>query len=333
MKSNNLIYKATAIAPANIAFIKFWGKKDSQLNIPFNDSISMNLNRCQTKTYVKFNSELKDDVVIVNKKRIEGTEKNRVVAILDKVRKMSGLRMFAEVVSENDFPSNAGIASSASAFSALALAASVASGLGLSKKDLSILARLGSGSACRSIYDGFSYWKKGRDSKSSFAVQFAKPDFWDVADIVAVVDTGRKKTSSTEGHNQALTSPYFKTRLNELKIRTPLLKKALLDRNFQKFGELVEEEAVSLHVCAMTSKPPIFYWNRGTMEVIETVFGLRSEGILAYFTIDAGPNVHVICRNKNIKRVEKNLKKLKSVLFTITNKPGLGARLEKNDNN
>lgn len=287
-------YKATAISPANIAFIKYWGKKDSAINLPFNNSISMNLSDCLTTTQVKFNSAFKKDKIIINGKEVKDEKKDRVVSILELVRQKAGKKLFAKVVSKNNFPSDAGIASSASAFSALALAASKAIGLNLSQRELSILSRLGSGSACRSVIDGFAEWRKGRDSKSSYAFQLAGPEYWGLIDIVVVVNKGEKKASSTEGHEATLTSPYFKTRLIELKKRIPELGKAFLKRDIKEFGRLLEEEAVSLHVAAMTSKPPIFYWNKATFEVIDAIFKMREKGLDAYFTMDAGPNVHIL---------------------------------------
>jgi diphosphomevalonate decarboxylase len=319
--------KATAKSPANIAFIKFWGKRDPALNLPFNNSISMNLSECFTTTGVEFGSCFREDRVIINGKNIDDKKKDRVVKILDKVRSMSGKKLSAQVISVNNFPSDAGIASSASAFSALALASSKAIGLNLSLKSLSILARLGSGSACRSVIDGFAEWRKGTNNTNSYAVKLATPDYWQLVDIIAVVDKGEKKTSSTEGHEAATSSPYFKTRQLELKKRTPALKKAFLNRDIKEFGTLLEEEAVSLHVAAMTSKPPIFYWNKATFEVMETIFKIRERGLDAYFTMDAGPNVHILCLEKDAPKVERIIKKLPSVLFTIANRAAKGTEL------
>jgi len=319
--------KATAISPANIAFIKYWGKKDSKLNIPFNDSLSMNLSECATTSMVMFDENLKDDSVEVNGKIMDGGKKQRVVDILNVVRKMAVVKMRARVKSENNFPTAAGIASSASAFSALALAASYAAGLKLSNKEISIIARLGSGSACRSVVDGFGYWKRGKDNRTSYAVSLAPIEYWQLRDIVAVVSKESKKASSTEGHEATTTSPYFKTRLAILPKRIRLIKKAFLVRDFSTFGQLLEEEAVDLHVMAMTSKPPIFYWNKGTVEVMRSLRAWREEGLEAYYTIDAGANVHVICLTKDEMEVNKRLKKLPSVEFTIVNRPARGTRL------
>ncbi|HUS60446.1 MAG TPA: diphosphomevalonate decarboxylase [Nevskiaceae bacterium] len=321
------LYKATAKSPANIAFIKYWGKKDPQINLPFNNSISMNLSHCFTVTTVEFVKRFRKDRVFINDKEVFAGKKDRVVNILNIVRKMAKIDWKARVVSQNNFPADAGIASSASGFSALALAASKAAGLDLTLKELSILARFGSGSACRSVIDGFAEWKKGKDSQTSFAVQLAPLEFWNLIDIVVVMAKEKKKISTTEGHAAALTSPHYKTRLKELKARIKNLRETFLKKQFKKFGELIEEETISLHIIAMTSNPPIFYWDKGTMVVINELYNWREEGFLAYFTIDAGPNVHVICRQKDERKVNQRLKELPEVLFTIVNHPAKGSRL------
>jgi diphosphomevalonate decarboxylase len=321
--------KVTAISPANIAFIKYWGKAVPDLNIPFNDSISMNLDNCFTKTTTQFDPKLKEDVVIIGGIKAFGAKKERVVKILELVRGLSGIKAFARVESINNFPSDAGIASSASGFSALALSASRAAGLNLDKKALSRLARIGSGSACRSIPDGFTYWMRGGSDETSYAKMIAPPDFWDIRDVIAVTSSGAKKVGSTEGHEFARSSPYFEQRLKDIDKRVRDLKKALLSKDFEAFGRIVEEEAVDLHVIAMTSKPPIFYWNAGTMQVIEKVFDLREKGILCYFTMDAGPNVHVLCLGKDEAKVGGAIRRLPLVKLTIANKAGKGARIVK----
>ena len=322
--------KKTATSPANIAFIKYWGKKNSKLNLPYNGSISMNLDNCLTTTTVHFIENLKEDEIVVDCRRVEGEAKQRVVNILDIVRDWSGIVSKAKVSSINNFPSDAGIASSASAFSALALSASLAAGLELSNKKLSILARLGSGSACRSVVDGFAEWKKGKTSESSYAIQIAKPSFWDLRDIVVVTSSSKKEKSSTEGHSLASTSPYFTKRQQLISKRLSGLKKALLSKNIDEFGKLLEKEALDLHVIAMTSEPPIFYLNSSTFDVIEVLRGLREKGIKGFFTMDAGPNVHIICRQKDVDEINRTVKRINGVKSTIVNKPGNGVRVSNN---
>lgn len=316
--------KVRVKSPSNIAFIKFWGKKDSSLNIPFNSSISMNLSGCYTVTSVEFDEKLREDLIKIDGKIVEGEKKDRVVRFLDIVRKKAGKKIFARVDSKNNFPSDAGIASSASAFSALSLAASKAIGLSLSEKELSILARRGSGSASRSVNDGFSEWVAGTSDKTSYSKSIAKPTFWDLRDLVTVVSNKAKKSSSTEGHSVATTSPFFATRQKNIKSRIKNLKRFLLSKNFEKFGQLLEEEAIELHVMAMTSKPAIYYWNEGTVEVMSTIRALREEGTLCYYTMDAGPNVHVICLGKDEKKIMSRLKRLKSVIKIIPNEASRG---------
>lgn len=319
--------KSTAISCANIAFIKYWGKKDSRLNLPFNNSISMNLSNCLTTTTVEFKSRFRGDKTYINGKKVGEDKLERVLRVVDIVRKKSNIALPVRVASENNFPTSAGIASSSSAFSALALAASRAAGMKLSRRQLSILARLGSGSACRSIPDGYSEWHKGKSDNSSFAVQIEPPDHWDLRDIVVVVEERSKKASSTEGHSLASTSPFFKSRLRNLDKRIVALRKALIEKSFVTFGKLIEEEAIELHVIAMTSKKPIFYWNKGTIEVLSKIREWRDRGFLSFFTMDAGSNVHVICRAKDAAKVNAKLISLPEVLYTIINKPGRGACL------
>ena len=287
----------------------------------------MNLSDCLTTTTVEFRDGLTSDEVFIDGLRIEGAGWDRVRFVLDEVRRMAKIDLFATVTSKNNFPSDAGIASSASGFSALALAASRAAGIKASQKGLSILARLGSGSACRSIPDGFTLWKRGRSDGSSYAIQIAKPAFWDLRDIVVVVSKEKKKAGSTEGHAAAISSPYFKARLTRLPVRIKKLKQALLKRDFEIFGRILEEEAIDLHVIAMTSKPPIFYWNKGTMEVMRAVHKIRERGIGCYFTMDAGPNVHVLCLGKDELKIKRILGRLQDILFLIFNKAGRGARI------
>ena len=322
--------KKTAVSPANIAFIKFWGKKNPRLNLPYNNSLSMNLSNCLTTTTVEFIPNLKTDEVVIDCKKSEGEVKERVISVINIVRKWANINSRVKVSSINNFPSDVGIASSASAFSALALSASAAAGLKLSPKELSILARMGSGSACRSVVDGFAEWKKGIKPLNSFAVQIARPSFWDLRDIVVITSAGKKKTSSTEGHRAALTSPYYLERQKNLPQRIRKLKKAFLSKDLETFGALLEEEAIDLHVIATTSNPAVFYLNSGTFEVMETLRELREKGVRGYYTMDAGPNVHVICRQKDVEQINRTLKRLQSVKSTIVNKPSIGTRFSTN---
>lgn len=319
--------KATAIAPANIAFIKYWGKKDEKLRIPANDSISMNLSSAFTTTTVEFSSSYYLDEIYYGDNKMEVQELQRVIDHLDRIRKLANVQTKAKIVTQNSFPKAAGIASSASGFAALTLAAVDALGLKLSEKELSILARIGSGSACRSIHDGFVEWRAGNASNDSYAYSLYNEKYWDLRDIIVVVSEDKKKITSTKGHENAGSSIFFETRMKNLPQRIVKLKEALQNKAINEFGELVEEEAIELHTIMMTQKPALFYWNSATLEIINRVRQWRIEGLIVYFTIDAGPNVHLICEKKEEKRVLENIKELNFVKDVIINSPSVGARL------
>lgn len=197
----------TAVAHPNIAFIKYWGNRDAALRIPLNGSISMNLAGLETRTSVRFDESLSSDQFALNGQIQAGKPLHRVSVFLDGIRRLANLRLFAVVESENNFPLGAGIASSASAFAALALAGSQAAGLNLPEKDLSRLARLGSGSAARSVPSGYVEWQAGQSDADSFAFSIAGPDHWKLVDLIAIVDPLEKVTGSSEGHDLAATSP------------------------------------------------------------------------------------------------------------------------------
>ncbi|MBI3380200.1 diphosphomevalonate decarboxylase [Candidatus Gottesmanbacteria bacterium] len=319
--------KATAVAPSNIAFIKYWGKKDKNLRLPANTSISMNLSNAFTTTTVEFSADNKKDEIYFGEKRMDRKSSIRVISHLDRIRRIAKKNLFAKVVTQNSFPQSTGIASSASGFAALTLAAVGAMDLKCSEKDLSILARLGSGSACRSIPCGFVEWKVSKTSENSYSFSLYDEKHWDLKDIIAVVSTEEKKTSSTLGHENAKSSPLFSKRLEHLPARIVKLKEALKEKNIKKLGELIEKEAIELHMIMMTQDPPLFYWDGSTMEIVKLVRLWRNDGLLVYFTLDAGPNVHLICESKEENKVLEKLKKLSYIKNVIINSPSSGARL------
>jgi diphosphomevalonate decarboxylase len=319
--------KATAVACANIAFIKYWGKRDAALNLPANSSLSMNLETLTTVTTVEFSPGYDDDVIILDGRELQGESRRRIVAHLDRVRDMAGLQARARVISENSFPTGAGLASSASGFAALSLAASKAAGLELSERELSILARFGSGSACRSIPGGFTEWTAGTTSEDSFARQIASAEHWDLRDVIAIVSTSHKQVGSTEGHALAPTSHLHQARVASVPDRLAQAKAALLGKDFANLGRLIEEDAVSMHAVMMTSRPPIYYWLPTSMELIHEVQNWRAEVLEVYFTFDAGPNVHLICQAADQAEVKRRLEDIEGVLEVIVSGPGPGARV------
>lgn len=317
----------TAIASPNIAFIKYWGNRDDALRLPANGSISMNLDGLFTRTRVAFDSTLPQDQLTLHGQPQAGPTLERVSRFLERVRELAGLSWFARVESENNFPTGAGIASSASAFAALALAASRAAGLELSEAALSRLARRGSGSACRSIPGGFVEWQAGEDDESSYAFSIAPPEGWNLVDCIAILSQEHKATGSTAGHALARTSPLQAARVQDAPRRLDLCRRAILERDFDAFAAIVELDSNLMHAVMQTSAPPLLYWQPATLAVMQTVVEWRQAGLPACYTLDAGPNVHVLCPAEAASQVEAGLRLIPGVQAVLIAKPGGPARL------
>lgn len=318
-------HTATALAHPNIAFIKYWGNRDDTLRLPLNGSISMNLDGLFTRTTVSFSPSARTDSLLLNNRPVTGPGLDRVSHILDIVRGMADLPHRAEVVSENNFPAGAGIASSAAAFAALALSASKAAGLDLSEAQLSVLARRGSGSASRSIPAGFVEWKAGTNDEDSYAVSIAPPEHWALTDCVAVVNAGHKKTGSTEGHALAGTSPLQAARVDDAPRRLEICRQAILQRDFTAFAEIIELDSDMMHAVMMTSRPPLMYWQVATLGIFHAVREWRAAGLPCAYTVDAGANVHVLCPREQAGAVEKRLRDLPGVRDVLVAQVGSAA--------
>lgn len=318
--------KATAIAPSNIAFTKYWGRKDEVLRLPMNGSISMCLSNLLTTTTVVFSKDYKKDIVIINGESEEG-ESARVVKHLDRVRKLLGILENAKVVSNNNFPTGTGLSSSSSGFAALTLAATSAADLKLSEKELSILARQGSGSACRSIPPGIVEWLDGDTSETSYAKTIFPADYFEIADVVAVVSESRKAISTSKAHENASSSPFQNERVKGMAEKNKLLKELIKNKDFTRFGKLIESEALELHAIYITQNPPIIYLMPNTILFIKLVQKWRDEGLECYFTINTGQDVHILVEKKNVNTLKKKLKKVPEVRDIIVNYPSEGTRL------
>lgn len=303
---------ASALAHPNIAFIKYWGNRDDALRLPANGSLSMNLAGLETRTTVTWDESgaAGSDTLTLNGSPVSGPGLRRVSAFLDLVRQMAGFDLRAAVASRNNFPSGAGIASSASAFAALALAATKAAGLNLAEAELSRLARRGSGSACRSVPGGFVEWLPGSGDVDSYAVSLAPPEHWLLVDVIAVLSSAHKPTGSTEGHTLAGTSPLQAARVADAPRRLAICREAILKRDFAAFAEIVEHDSTLMHAVMMTSTPPLFYWMPATLAVLAAVRAARARGLAACASVDAGPNVHVICEKA---AAEETLRLVRSI--------------------
>lgn len=316
--------KSTAIAPASIGLIKYWGRKDEELRLPENGSIAINLDNLLTTTTVEFGDFPADNITIDGEKD-EGDNK-RVIAHLDRIRTLANIHQKAKVVSKNSFPSKTGLSSSSSGLGALTVAGCAAAGLHLSAKDLSILARQASGSACRSIPDGFVQWLDGDTSDTSYATTIFPPDHWAIADVVAVVSTSKKEVSTSKGHATTQANPFMAVRIGRMKEKNERMKKIIADKNFAAFGALIEEESLELHAMMFTSD--LFYLQPGTVEIMRLCkYKWRAEGLGVYFSINTGQDIHLFCEEKNIDALLEKLRDVPFVRQTIINRPGKGAHL------
>jgi len=322
--------KATALANANIALVKYWGKRNKELILPYNSSISMTCDGLFTTTTVEFSDKYSEDTVIINDEELQKDEKD-ILGHLERIRKMAGIKKEAKVVSESNFPIAAGLASSASGLAALTLAAVKATGLDLNQRELSILTRQGSGSACRSLFGGFVGWLKGEkeDGTDSYAEQIVDKNYWpEFRMIVTILTEEKKKIGSRAGMAQTVeTCPYYQGWLDTIEEDLKIVRKGILEKDFAKIGLRAEYNCLKMHALMMTTKPQIIYWRPATIEIIQNVINWREEGLECYFTIDAGPNVKVLCLEKDEKEINKLLLGLEGVIKTIIAKPGDDAKI------
>lgn len=317
--------KATARANSNIAFIKYWGNTDEELRLPANASLSMNLDGLHTETAFTWLPEERHDTLTINGGIADDRALRRVSQFLDSLRHRLGIRYGARIVSHNNFPMGAGIASSAASFAALAVPATTAAGARLTERELSCLARLGSGSASRSVPSGFVEWRTGETHDESYAFSVAPREHWGLIDLVALVSAGHKTVGSREGHTSASTSDFQTARVETAASRLEVCRGALLERDFATFAEVVERDSDMMHAVMMTSRPPLFYWLPGSLVLMDLVRRWRSEGLRVCYTLDAGPNVHCICLAEDADEIEARLGQVAGVQGVLRATTGGGA--------
>lgn len=327
------VQSARATAHANIALAKYWGKSDLKLNLPAVPSISMTLDRLVTETLVTRDASLRADRVFLDGKKAGKNESARVVQMLSRFRDAAGLsdsgEHFCRVESENHFPTAAGLASSASGFAALSLAASKALDLKWSTKRLSAMARWSSASAARSLYGGFVELKAGKAGDEKLAANpIAGKDHWDVRLVVAVTAKGPKKVGSTEGMERSRkTSPMYDAWVEQAPKLTRTIKRALKARDLDTLGQAMQQSTMFFHACAMSSAPQILYWQPPTIAALRTLERLRDRGVSVWATMDAGPHVKALCHANDAAKVQRALKKTDGVLSTMNLSVGPDAQV------
>jgi diphosphomevalonate decarboxylase len=325
-----MMAEAAARANSNVALAKYWGKRDEILNLPYTGSISITLAGLTTTAAVAFGRRGGPDRILMNGSHANRAESHRIQIFLDIVRKRAGIVEPAEVEISTSFPVAAGLASSASTFAALALAAQRAAGLGLSESEVSALARRGSGSASRSILGGFVEWIPGEESNGSdsYAVQLAPPDHWKLGVIVAITSEDHKRVGSREGMSHAVKqSPFFPAWLSSHEADLDAVRDGLLRRDLDLVGRTAEHNCLKMHAVSMAATPALLYWTPATLAVIQRVLRLREEGTQAYFTIDAGPQVKIICPLDSRGAVADAIAAVPGVRRMLLSEPGAAAEL------
>jgi diphosphomevalonate decarboxylase len=318
--------KATAIACSNIALVKYMGRKDDVLRLPANGSVSMNLSGCRTTTTVEFSGNYQADELTINDQQETGVGLQKISAHLDRLRVIAHIDLRARVHSQNTFPRSTGLSSSASGFAALTVAAAGALGLQLSEAELSVLARQGSGSACRSIPGGFVEWLDAETSAGSYGVTRFAPAHWDVCDLVAVCTYQPKKVSSSDSHTKVTSSPLFAEWVGCKKERIQQVLAAIKNRDFSALGPIVEAESEGLH--ALYESVGIVQRTDLAKDVCRAVWSWReTHGLRAYYSLNTGQNVHVLCLPQDVARLRAQLLSVAGVQQIIESHPAPGASL------
>ncbi|MDN6899830.1 diphosphomevalonate decarboxylase [Oenococcus sicerae] len=300
-----------ARAYTNIALIKYWGKSDPLWNLPTTGSIGLTLDQLYTETSAKINDDLKQDYFMLNGQK---TQNLKVMKVMNFLRDLTGDRHFVEIFSENHVPTAAGLASSASGFAALAMAASQAFGLSLDRKELSTIARLGSGSASRSVFGGFSIWHAGHDHDSSFAESILDPLNFDIRVIDILADKSTKKISSSQGMQLAQSAPNYAAWCSNSQKQIDDMLAAIANSDLEKIGLIAEKNALAMHELNRTAIQAFDYFTQNTRDIIAATKKLYNSGTLAFATIDAGPNVKVITNSENQSTVIETLKNYGEIL-------------------
>lgn len=314
--------KATAQANTNIAFVKYWGALDPELNLPLNSSLSLTLDQAHTIVTVEFSPHLERDTVELETRPTPGPVAAGVIKHLDRLRRLAGVEQPARVISRSTVPVATGLATSASLYAGLTVAGLAALGLVYDERTVSTIARLGSGSAARSLYGGWVEWVAGGRHEDSYARQLRPAQWWPLRDIIAIISEEPKAVPSQAGHEAASSSPCQPGRQARTGEHLALAHTAIETRDLALLGRVAEAEALLLHAVSMTAEPPALYWYPATVAVLRQVWTWREEGLPVYFTLDAGPNVHVLTTPEHAPHVAAGLCALPDMVRTLVCQPG-----------
>ncbi len=311
--------KASAVAHPIQGLIKYHGLKDETLRLPYHDSISVATSPTVSHTTIEF-GKVRKDSAWVDGKQLAGREMERVLAVVNQVRRKAGIKDKFRMISENNFPSNVGLGASASGFAALAVSACEAASLDLSLEEISVIARRGAGSATRSVTGAYSRWKTGASDEDSYSSQIESEEF-QMGIVVALIPAFKYTENA---HKAVLGSPFFHSRLAYIHDALSEMESAIKKHDIEKIGMLAERDSLILHGITMTGIDEMILWRPETVKVILEVRKMRSEGLPAFFSIDTGATVYVNTEPGNVKKVEKRIRKLR--IKTITCGVGGAAR-------
>ena len=321
--------EAAATAQPNIALVKYWGKRDAALNLPAAGSLSITLEALHTRTRVRFDDALDADDITLNGER-DAAQTRKIGAFLDLFRARAGITTRARVESSNDFPTGAGLASSASGFGALAVSVDRALGLGLDARALSVLARRGSGSAARSIFGGFVEMASGQrdDGEDAFATPLLDASAWPLKVVVAITTRTKKSTSSSAGMQASQrTSPYYRDWVATVPHDLETARAAVRARDFEKLANVSEASCLAMHAVMLATRPALIYWNAATLDCIQCIRALQLTGTGVFYTVDAGPQVKAVCLPEAVARVRDALGSITGVEEILVSGLGEGARV------
>jgi diphosphomevalonate decarboxylase len=314
----------TAVAHANIALAKYWGKADTGANMPAVPSLSLTLAALRSRTTASADPTLEADEITLDGTPATGRPRDRVVRLLDELRSLARSTARLRVSSHNDFPTAAGLASSASGFAALALAGAHALAAPLAPATLSAVARRASASAARSLFGGFVALRLGAEA----AEPILEASAWPLAMVIAVTASGPKSVSSTDGmgHTRA-TSPYYPAWVAAAPALFEEVERAVRARDLERLGAASEQSALMMHASMLAARPALVYLSPATLRAMERVRALRSTGTAAFYTMDAGPHVKVLCEAAAVDTVAQALRGVEGVERVIVSGLGPAAHL------
>jgi diphosphomevalonate decarboxylase len=321
---------AVAQACANVALVKYWGKRDPRLNLPAVGSLSVTLGGLTATARVRASDRAPHRGFVQDGRPVTGVAGERMAAFLEDLARRGGVPCHLSAEVEASFPVGAGLASSAAIYCAVAAAASSVVGLRLGKAELSGVARMGSGSAARSVFGGFAEWQRGErdDGADSIARPLLGEGDWDVGVAVAIVSEERKEIASRDAmEHVARSSPLYTGWLEAQEDDLEAARRAIAERDLARLGQIAEENCLRMHATCLAARPPVLYFRTATVAAIEAVWALRRNGLAAYFTIDAGPQVKVLCRAADLGSVTGALGAVPGVLRVIPTQPGPGVQM------